>query len=162
VYGPNQYWEKIIPKFTYLLQKGEKVPVYGKGDAMRKYLFVGDACEAYKLIMEKGKVGEVYQMGSDNEVSALEMAKNLIETLKPNQNFYDYISFVEDRKFHDSRYIVDQTSLKKLGWFPKTPFVQGLQKTIEWYTNYAIPFSHWDYDDKQTLIPKNTKLKSFL
>ena len=129
---------------------------------MRKYLFVEDACEAYQMVMEKGLVGEIYEMGNEEEISAIEMAKCLIETLKPNEEINKYINFVEDRKFHDSRYVVNQDSLRKLGWKPNTPFSVGLKKTIEWYTNYAIPHSHWNYDDKQTLKKRTTKIKSSL
>jgi len=151
VYGPHQYWEKIVPKFIYLLEKGQKCPVYGNGQAMRKYLYVGDACDAYLEILEKGMIGEIYEMGSEIEYSALDMAHQLIKQLKPSDDPNDWLDYVEDRKFHDSRYLVNQETLKQLGWKPCVSFEDGLAKTIEWYTHYAIPSGHWSYDDKMTM-----------
>jgi dTDP-glucose 4,6-dehydratase len=144
VYGPHQYWEKIIPKFIFLLEKNQKVPIYGLGQALRKYLYVDDACEAYLLIMEKGKIGGEYEMGSKNEYSALEMAKILIENIKVSSPFVNWIDFVEDRHFHDSRYLVNSHLLEQLGWKPNTSFQEGLIKTIRWYREYAIPNKHWE------------------
>jgi UDP-glucose 4,6-dehydratase len=155
VYGPHQYWEKIVPKFIYLLSKNQKCTVYGNGNALRKYLYVGDACDAYMMILEKGRIGEIYEMGSDMEYSALEMAQKLIGRLKPKQETNQWLDYVEDRKFHDSRYLVNQSTLGQLGWKQETSFDDGLAKTIEWYTNYAIPEAHWSYDDKATLGRKN-------
>lgn len=150
VYGPQQYWEKIIPKFIYSLVNDEKCSVYGNGNALRKYLFVEDACDAYLKILERGQVGETYEMGSSNEYSALEISNKLISQLKPDDDPEKWIDYVEDRKFHDSRYLVNETSLEKLGWKASTSFEEGLDKTVEWYTKYAIPERHWTYDDKLT------------
>jgi UDP-glucose 4,6-dehydratase len=154
VYGPRQYWEKLVPKVLYNLQKGKKIPIYGDGSAKRKYLFVEDACEAYLTIMEKGQIGQIYEMGSDDEHSALEMAKLFISILKPEDQPDKWISYVADRAFHDQRYIVNPTNLTELGWSPKVSFSDGLKKTVEWYVNYAIPQSHWTYSDETTLITK--------
>jgi dTDP-glucose 4,6-dehydratase len=143
VYGPNQYWEKIIPKFIYLLENNKKVPIYGLGQALRKYLYVKDACDAYFLILEKGEIGKVYEMGTDVEYSALEMAKILIENIKKGEPFVNWIDFVEDRHFHDSRYLVNSHSLNQLGWEPKINFKDGLEQSIRWYREYAIPNKHW-------------------
>lgn len=151
VYGPRQYWEKIIPKFIYLLSKGKKCTVYGDGSALRKYLFVEDAADAYLTVMEKGIVGEIYEMDSNTEFSALQMTHKLISVLKSGDNPNDWIDFVEDRHFHDVRYIVNPKTLFDLGWTQKTSFDEGFEKTIAWYTKYAIPEKHWDYDDSDTL-----------
>jgi dTDP-glucose 4,6-dehydratase len=151
VYGPHQYWEKIIPKFINLLTQNKKVPIYGDGSAKRKYLYIEDACDAYLTILENGLIGQIYEMGSHTEYSAKEMAYILIGHVKKicintdNTDEIDkWINYVEDRKFHDSRYLVNPDNLRKLGWIPHTSFGKGLSKTIEWYVNYAIPNSYWE------------------
>ena len=155
VYGPRQYWEKIIPKFIHLLHNDKKCTVYGDGRALRKYLYVEDAAEGYLTVLEKGEIGSVYEMDSDTEFSALEMAHKIIHQIKPNDQPNDHINFVEDRHFHDVRYIVNPKTLFELGWKPKFDFNEGFDRTIEWYTNYAIPEKHWEYDDSQTMNKLN-------
>jgi len=154
VYGPRQYWEKLIPKSIYNLQKGKKIPIYGDGSAKRKYLFVDDACDAYLSIMENGKSGQIYEMESHNEFSALEMAHKFISILKPYDDPHKWIEYVSDRAFHDSRYIVNPLTLSELGWSAQMPFDEGLKKTVEWYVKYAIPEAHWSYSDETTMITK--------
>jgi dTDP-glucose 4,6-dehydratase len=154
VYGPGQFYEKYIPKIINSLQKGRKIPVYGQGDAKRKYLYVEDACEAYLKIMEQGEIGQTYEMGTTNEFTALEIAKKLITMLKPYNKSNQWIEYVKDRPFHDVRYIVNPGTLDGLGWSAKTPFEEGLVKTVEWYTSYAIPENHWGYDDSTIMITK--------
>lgn len=154
VYGIRQYWEKLVPKVIYNLQHGEKIPIYGDGSAKRKYLFVDDACDAYLLIMEQGVIGNIYEMGTNNEYTALEMVRTLLEILKPDDQPSIWIKYVADRAFHDLRYIVNSQTLTELGWVAKTPFEEGLRKTVEWYTQYAIPQSYWNYSDENTMITK--------
>ncbi len=153
VFGPHQYWEKIFGKFIYNLYHNQKCPVYGNGLAMRKYLYVDDACEAYLLIMEKGEIGQIYEMGSNDEFNILEILEFIVSKVKINSinESEKYLEFVEDRKFHDQRYLVNSETLEKLGWKNQTPFKKGLEKTVEWYVNYAIPNHHWNYDDNTTL-----------
>uniref|UniRef100_A0A6C0BMX9 NAD(P)-binding domain-containing protein n=1 Tax=viral metagenome TaxID=1070528 RepID=A0A6C0BMX9_9ZZZZ len=151
VYGYGQFWEKLIPKSIYNLQKGKKIPIYGDGSAKRKYLFVEDACDAYLTIMEKGQIGQIYEMESHNEYTALEMAHKFISILKPNDPLEQWINHVVDRAFHDSRYIVNPQTLSELGWSAQTPFDNGLAKTVEWYVNYAIPESHWSYSGEHMI-----------
>lgn len=157
VYGPHQFWEKVVPRFIYLLYHNRKCPVYGNGQAMRKYLYVDDACDAYQLILEKGEVGQTYEMGSENELAVLELLKLLVCQVKPDDKDQPekWLQFVEDRKFHDQRYLINSHNLEQLGWKPKTSFEKGLEKTVEWYVNYAIPQHHWDYDDNITFNRKN-------
>ena len=153
VYGPNQYWEKIIGKFIYNLYHDRKCPIYGNGQAMRKYLYVSDVCDAYQLILEKGIIGEIYEIGSNSELNTLDIFTQLISKIKPediNQP-EKWLDFVEDRKFHDQRYVVNSENLEKLGWEVKTSLEEGLKKTIEWYMNYAIPQNHWNYNDDITM-----------
>jgi len=154
VYGYGQFWEKLVPKSIYNLQKGKKIPIYGDGSAKRKYLFVDDACDAYLTIMEKGIIGQIYEMESNNEYSAIEMAHKFISILKPNDNVSQWIDYVSDRAFHDTRYIVNPKTLSELGWSARTPFDVGLARTIEWYVNYAIPASHWSYGSDTIMITK--------
>lgn len=139
VYGPRQYWEKIIPRFLYLLKHGQQVPVYGDGSAKRKYLYVDDAADAYLTIMEHGSIGKIYEMGSDDEFSALEVAKLL------TAGDTSRIKFVEDRPFHDQRYIANSKALEELGWKPKCSFEEGIKRTIRWYNDYAIPANYWEH-----------------
>jgi dTDP-glucose 4,6-dehydratase len=136
------------------LQNGKKIPVYGQGKALRKYLYVEDACDAYLTIMEKGEVGKIYEMGTNNEYSAYEIAKLLISKIKPEDDVDKWITYVTDRPFHDSRYLVNQATLTELGWSAKTPFDVGIAKTVEWYVNYAIPNSHWPYNNETIMITK--------
>jgi dTDP-glucose 4,6-dehydratase len=153
VYGPGQFWEKLVPKTIYLLQKNQPIPIYGDGSALRKYLFVEDACDAYLLIMEQGVVGQIYEMGTINEYSALVIATQLINRLKLG-DAQQWIKYVGDRAFHDTRYMVNSQTLSDLGWTPKTHFIEGLNKTVEWYTRYAIPKSHWAYGEETMIITK--------
>lgn len=143
VYGQCQYWEKIIPKFIRNVLNGQKCPVYGDGQACRKYLHISDACEAYLLIMEKGSIGNIYEMGSDSEFKAIDITHKIIKQIKPNDNVDDWINYVEDRKFHDQHYIVNMKLLLELGWKEKISFEEGFTKTIEWYTNFAVPENYW-------------------
>lgn len=154
VYGHGQFYEKMIPKCIYNLQNDKKIPIYGQGQALRKYLYVEDACDAYLTIMEKGEIGKIYEMGTNNEYSALEIAKLLISKIKPKDDFNKWITYVSDRPFHDSRYLVNQATLSELGWSAKTPFDVGITRTVEWYINYAIPEAHWPYNNETIMITK--------
>lgn len=153
VYGPHQYVEKIFGKFIYNLYHNQKCPIYGNGQALRRYLYVGDACDAYLLIVEKGEIGQIYEMGSNNEFNTLDLLKSIINKVKPEDRnqLEKWFNFVEDRKFHDQRYLVNPGTLEQLGWYAHTPFEKGLDKTVEWYVNYAIPHNYWNYDDNITM-----------
>lgn len=143
VYGPGQFWEKLVPKIIYNLNRGKKIPVYGDGSAKRKYIYVDDICDAYLKIMKQGKIGDIYEMESQDELTCLQMAERLISIVRPDDNPHQWIKYVADRAFHDVRYVVNPQKIKELGWEPTTPLDQGLKKTAEWYLNYAIPNRHW-------------------
>jgi dTDP-glucose 4,6-dehydratase len=132
VYGPNQYPEKLIPKFIMMLKSGEKVTIHGEGSSLRTFIHVDDVSSAMDLILEKGMIGEIYNIGSDieNELSVKDVAKILITELKPNEKFEDYILFVEDRPFNDKRYFITNEKLKQLGWSQKVNFMEGLKKLL--------------------------------
>jgi dTDP-D-glucose 4,6-dehydratase len=125
VYGPNQYPEKLIPKFINLLKEGKKVTIQGDGSNVRAFLHVDDVCSAFRLILEKGVIGEIYNIGSDeeSEISVLNVAKLLIRNLKgENVNVFDWIEYIEDRPFNDKRYYISNEKVKRLGWEIKKNF----------------------------------------
>jgi len=132
VYGPNQYPEKLIPRFIELLKKGEPVTIQGDGTNVRAFLHVNDVCTAIELILEKGLVGEIYNIGSDEnyEYSVKDIAHKLIEFMK-NTNEYDkWITYVEDRPFNDKRYYIDNEKLKQIGWKIEVDFDKGLLELL--------------------------------
>jgi dTDP-glucose 4,6-dehydratase len=131
VYGPNQYPEKVIPLFIKLLKENKKVTIQGDGSNVRGFLYVSDVCNAFELILEKGIIGEIYNIGSDehHEHSVLELAKLLITLIK-GSNCEDWITFIEDRPFNDKRYYISNEKVKKLGWDIKVDFLTGIKKLI--------------------------------
>jgi dTDP-glucose 4,6-dehydratase len=134
VYGPNQYPEKLIPRFIELLLQGNPVTIQGDGSNVRAFLHVFDVCSALLLILEKGKIGEVYNIGSDedSEYTVLQIAELLIKKIKPDCNNYnDFISYIEDRPFNDKRYYISNQKVKDLGWEIKMNFDEGIQNLID-------------------------------
>ena len=132
VYGPNQYPEKLIPRFIDLLNKDQKVTIQGDGTNLRAFLHVIDVCSGLKIILEKGAIGEIYNIGSDidHEYSVKEIAHKLIKLLKNTENYDEWISYIEDRPFNDKRYYISNDKLKQLGWTINIDFDEGLKKLI--------------------------------
>jgi dTDP-glucose 4,6-dehydratase len=132
VYGPNQYPEKVIPRFIQQLQRDEKVTIQGNGSCVRAFLHAYDTASAFIIILEKGNVGEIYNIGCDEgmEYSILEVAKILIKKIKNTDNYEQYITFIEDRPFNDQRYYISNQKLKNLGWKIKISFEEGLDKLL--------------------------------
>ena len=129
-YGPYQYPEKFIPKIILRALHDKPVPVYGDGNQVRDWLYVGDFCEALGVILEKGASGEIYNVPGFNEKRNLEVVKAVLELMgKPNS----LIRFVEDRPGHDRRYSMRGDKILSLGWRPRTSWLEGLKKTIDWY-----------------------------
>ena len=129
-YGPYQFPEKMIPLMIQKALKNEKLPVYGDGLNVRDWLHVYDHCEAIDLIVRKSKIGEIYNVGGNNEKSNIEIVKTILKELNKDESL---ISFVKDRLGHDRRYAIDATKLRKeLGWKPKYNFNDGLKQTIKW------------------------------
>ena len=124
VYGPNQYPEKLIPKFTKLLNDDKKCTIHGDGSSLRSFIHVSDVCTAVDIIIHKGKIGEIYNIGSskDNEYSVLDIAKMLIKKIKKTNNYKEYIEFVDDRPFNDKRYYISCDKLNNMGWKQKIVF----------------------------------------
>lgn len=139
-YGPYQFPEKLIPLTIVHALEGKKIPIYGDGKQVRDWLFVKDHCNAIRKIIELGKVGEVYNIGGENEKSNIEIVTticNLLDEMNPASSGVSYrknISFVADRPGHDRRYAVDVNKIKtELNWKPSETFKTGLEKTIKWY-----------------------------
>ncbi len=132
-YGPYQYPEKVIPLFVTNLIAGKKVPLYGDGQNRRDWIHVEDAVRALHLVFEKGILGEVYNIGSDNELSNLELTQAILK----NMGFgSDRIEYVADRPGHDFRYALDFSKIKALGFSPRYNVNDGLKNTIEWYKTH--------------------------
>ena len=151
-YGPYHFPEKLIPLMIANALNDKKLPVYGKGENVRDWLYVEDHCFAIDLIIRKGKIGEVYNIGGHNERTNLEVVKTIIEELGKSE---DLIEFVTDRPGHDRRYAIDPTKIhNELGWLPATKFDDGIKKTIDWYLTHKswwekiISGEYKDYYDK--------------
>ncbi len=132
-YGPYQYPEKLIPFFISKLLKGEKVPVYGDGLNVRDWLYVYDHCEAIDVVLHKGKIGEVYNIGGHNEKTNIEITKLILNAMGKDESSIEY---VQDRLGHDRRYAISNDKISsELGWAPSITFEEGIKLTIDWYLN---------------------------
>ena len=133
VYGPNQYPEKLIPKFINLLKNNNKVTIHGDGSCVRSFLYVSDTVNACLKILEHGKIGEIYNIGCDYgmEYSVLDIAKILIKKIKNTDSYENYISYVEDRPYNDKRYYISNDKLKNLGWEIAVDLDEGLDRIIK-------------------------------
>jgi dTDP-glucose 4,6-dehydratase len=132
-YGPYHFPEKLIPLMIKNAMENNSLPVYGNGENIRDWLHVHDHCSAIDLIIHKGKVGEVYNIGGNNERSNIQVVKKILEILEKPESLIKYVS---DRKGHDLRYAIDSTKIQEeLNWKPLYNFDQGLIETVEWYKN---------------------------
>lgn len=132
-FGPNQHKEKLIPCMIHRALKEKTLPIYGDGKQVRDWLYVEDHCTAIDAILHKGKSGEVYNIGGNNERENLEVVKIIVNKIGKSEGL---IQFVKDRLGHDRRYAIDNTKISKdLGWSPSYTFEQGIEKTINWYLN---------------------------
>lgn len=130
-FGPYQYPEKLIPLFIIKALKEEKLPLYGDGTNIRDWIYVKDHCRAVDLVMRKGKAGEIYNIGANNEKSNLEITQKILSLLAKPESLIEY---VEDRQGHDYRYAVDSKKIReKLGWTEKFDFEKSMLKTLNWY-----------------------------
>ena len=141
-YGPHQYPEKLIPLTISNALGGNPIPIYGNGLQVRDWLYVDDHSEALYSILRKGRIGETYNIGGNNEITNIELVKKICKILnrkikiKPKniKSYEELITYVPDRPGHDFRYGIDTTKLRnELGWEPKTKLDEGLEKTIDWY-----------------------------
>ncbi len=129
-FGPFQYPEKLIPLFATNLIENKPVPVYGDGKQVRDWLFVEDQCEALDLVLHEGTPGQIYNVGSHNEMFNIDVTKSILKMLNKGD---DLITYVKDRPGHDRRYAVDIKKIGELGWTPKHDFEAGIEKTVNWY-----------------------------
>ena len=133
VYGPNQYPEKLIPIFIQQLLQGNQVTIQGDGSNVRAFLHVSDVCSALKLVLENGKIGEIYNIGSDDnhEYTVSHVAHILIEKIIGTKDYDKWISYIQDRPFNDKRYYISNQKVKDLGWTIETDFNNGIDELIE-------------------------------
>ena len=130
-YGPYHFPEKLIPLMIANCLNDKPLPVYGEGKNVRDWLYVEDHCKAIDLIVRRGRIGEVYNVGGHNEMANIDIVKLICRELNKPESL---ITFVTDRKGHDMRYAIDPTKIhNELGWLPETKFTDGIKKTIQWY-----------------------------
>lgn len=132
-YGPYQYPEKFIPLFITNALEDKPLPLYGTGTNVRDWLFVEDHCQALEIVMLKGAPGEVYNIGANNEVPNIEVARKITKLLGKPESL---IKLVKDRPGHDHRYALDCRKIRRLGWRPQISFDEGLQQTVKWYVQH--------------------------
>ncbi|RDX57906.1 Trifunctional UDP-glucose, partial [Mucuna pruriens] len=147
VYGPNQFPEKLIPKFLLLAMRGGALPIHGDGSNVRSYLYCEDVAEAFEIILHRGEVGHVYNIGTKKERRVIDVARDVCRlfSLDPEA----HVKFVENRPFNDQRYFLDDEKLKNLGWCEGTSWEEGLRKTMDWYVRNP----DWWGDVSGALLP---------
>ena len=133
VYGPNQYPEKVIPLFIQQLKNGEKVTIQGDGSCVRAFLHAYDTATAFQCILEKGVIGEIYNIGCDKgmEYSIMDIAKILIKMIHKTDNYHEWIVYIQDRPFNDQRYYISNKKLRDLGWNITIDLISGLNDLIK-------------------------------
>jgi dTDP-glucose 4,6-dehydratase len=136
-YGPYQFPEKLIPLVIDRIIEKKEIPVYGKGDNVRDWLFVKDHCEAIYTVLSKAEVGETYNVGGNNEIKNIEIVRTLcrlVDEFTGSSDSENLIRFVKDRPGHDKRYAIDASKIKRdLGWSPEYDFEKGIRETVLWY-----------------------------
>jgi dTDP-glucose 4,6-dehydratase len=136
-YGPRQFPEKLIPLIVHNALAGKALPIYGDGQNIRDWLFVGDHCAAIRAVLERGRPGETYNIGGNAEKTNLEVVRSLCRILgeiRPGRDYSSQIAFVKDRPGHDRRYAIDSSKLRReIGWAPRESFESGLAHTVGWY-----------------------------
>jgi dTDP-D-glucose 4,6-dehydratase len=145
---------EVIPKFTCLLQRGDKMMIHGDGKHSRRYVYAGDAADALDTILHKGKYGETYNTGSLDEVSNFDLCFKLCRLFglphSTQKEVNHYLTHVKDRPFNDRRYAINSSKLMSLGWSQRTPFEEGLRNTVAWYRKYG---ETWWGDISASLTP---------
>jgi len=159
-YGPYHFPEKLIPLVILNAVNGKPLPIYGKGDNIRDWLYVDDHARALRLVLERGKLGETYNIGGWNEKTNLEVVQSIcaiLDELHPQGAPHSQlITYVQDRPGHDRRYAIDATKIARdLGWKPKETFESGLRKTVEWYLQNTDWVQNVTSGDYQNWVQKN-------
>ncbi len=142
-YGPYQFPEKLIPLVIHNALKGRPLPIYGDGKQIRDWLYVEDHCDAIRAVLDRGRLGETYNIGGNNEktnISVVETICHILDHLRPRadqKSYLEQITFVTDRPGHDRRYAINASKIaNELGWKPKETFESGIQKTVQWYLDH--------------------------
>ena len=183
VYGPHQFPEKLVPKFTLLASRGAPLPVHGDGGATRSYLYVEDVAEAFDVILRKGVAGETYNIGSQRERTVLDVARNITRLFEERRREMGNgggergggdagpsayaaapppsspIKHVRDRAFNDRRYFICDKKLAALGWRETTTWEEGLRKTVNWYLETGGR-GYWDDADVEAALAPHPVLRS--
>ena len=161
-YGPYHFPEKLIPLCILKALQGQELPIYGDGQQVRDWLYVLDHCQGIARVLEKGTIGETYNIGGWNEKTNLEVVHtlcDLLDELKPREDTNSYreqITFVKDRPGHDRRYAIDATKIgKELGWRPEETFESGIRKTVQWYLDNQDWVAHVQSGEYQHWLNKN-------
>jgi len=162
-YGPYQFPEKLIPLLINNCLNHKDLPVYGDGLNIRDWLYVEDHCKAIDITLERGRVGEVYNVGGHNERTNIQIVKTVISYINEHVDkkvTENLIKYVEDRKGHDRRYGIDPSKIKEeLGWYPETTFEVGIEKTIKWYLNNKDWMNNVTTGDYQNYYSKMYEIK---
>jgi len=137
VYGPHQFPEKLIPKFINQLNRDLPLTIHGDGFNTRNFLYVMDVANAFDVILHKGQVGHVYNIGGDHEVANIQVARDLLKIFGKDQEEAKYIKYYPDRKFNDLRYTISSAKLHDLGWREEMKWEDGLKQTVEWYKKFS-------------------------
>lgn len=152
--GPRQYPEKLVPSVIARLLRGERCQVHGAGDARRHFLYVDDMVEAFEAVLRRGAVGETYNIGSEDELSVLEVVRRLVALVRgPAEPPERWLEHVPDRAFQDMRYLVDCTKVRALGWRQRVRFDEALRRTLEWQRSHP---DHWDPPSPSPSTPTPT------
>ena len=161
-YGPYHFPEKLIPLCILKALQGQDLPIYGDGQQIRDWLYVVDHCKGIETVLDKGKIGETYNIGGWNEKTNLEVVHtlcDLLDELKPREDSKSYreqITFVKDRPGHDQRYAIDATKIsKELGWKPEETFKTSIRKTVQWYLDNQDWVNHVQSGEYQHWLTKN-------
>mmetsp|Transcript_49519 Transcript_49519/g.73777 ORF Transcript_49519/g.73777 Transcript_49519/m.73777 type:complete len:359 (-) Transcript_49519:113-1189(-) len=142
VYGPHQFPEKLIPKFTNQLIKGMKLTLHGDGSNTRNFLYVTDVANAFDVILHKGIPGQIYNIGGKNELPNIEVARSLLKIFGMEDKEDEFLTFVPDRQFNDLRYTINSKKLHDLGWEEKMTWEEGIAHTVDWYKKYTSRYGN--------------------
>lgn len=145
VYGPHQFPEKMIPKFSLLASQGRNLPLHGDGLAVRSYLYVEDVADAFDTILHRGVPGEIYNIGTKRERTVKDVAEEICAAFGRDPTVS--VEHVRDRAFNDQRYFISDDKLLALGWKERTPWKEGLKRTIDWYLSTGGDAAYWDNGD---------------
>jgi len=135
VYGPNQYPEKLISRSITKLLNNEKCIVHGKGENYRNFIYTTDKIKSIEILLKKGNIGEIYNIGTSDEFKVLDVIIKIIKKIKNTDKYNDWLEYVGERPWNDLRYNIDNLKIKQLGWKQEINFNEGLEKTIDWYIN---------------------------